>query len=114
MKYFEQTAFPGRGRCTPEGVGCRRYRTAQGKQIKSRFPLLEVVHGRFCQKFRGTLSSALRKMVDVTNNPIGTIRYSDFQRSLPVPTSMHLFKMADQGPDPPRSRAGISHPLRSG
>ncbi|MBW2302786.1 MAG: flagellar motor switch protein FliM [Deltaproteobacteria bacterium] len=67
--------------------------TAQGKQIKTRFPLLEVVHGRFCQKFRGTLSSALRKMVDVTNNPIGTIRYSDFQRSLPVPTSMHLFKM---------------------
>lgn len=67
--------------------------TAQGRQIKSSLPLLEVVHSRFSQRFRGTLSSTLRKMVDVAPNPVGTIRFSEFQRSLPVPTSMHLFKM---------------------
>lgn len=66
---------------------------AQGRQIKGSLPLLEVVHSRFSQRFRGTLSSTLRKMVDVTPTPLGTIRFNDFQRSLPVPTSMHLFKM---------------------
>ncbi len=66
---------------------------SQGRQIKGSLPLLEVVHSRFSQRFRGTLSSSLRKMVDVSPNPLGTIRFSEFQRSLPVPTSMHLFKM---------------------
>ncbi|MFZ7113249.1 MAG: flagellar motor switch protein FliM [Desulfatiglandales bacterium] len=67
--------------------------TTQGKQIKSSMPLLDVVYSRFSHKFRGSLSSALRKAVDVSCSPLGTIRYSEFQRSLPVPTSMHLFKM---------------------
>ncbi len=65
----------------------------QGRHIKNSFPLLDVVHGRFSQRFRNSLSSALRKMADVSPAPMGTIRYSEFQRSLPVPTSMHLFKM---------------------
>ena len=67
--------------------------TAQGRHIKSSLPLLEVVHSRFSQKFRKTLSSTLRKMVDVNPNPLGTIKFNEFQRSLPVPTSMHLFKI---------------------
>lgn len=67
--------------------------TTQAGRIKSSLPLLDVVHSRFCQKFRGSLSSALRKMVDVGPSPIGTIKFSEFQRSLPVPTSMHLFKL---------------------
>jgi flagellar motor switch protein FliM len=66
---------------------------AQGRGIRGGMPLLEVVNGRFSQRFKVTLSAGLRKMVDVTPNPLETIRYSDFQRSLPVPTSMHLFKM---------------------
>ena len=56
-------------------------------------PLLEVVNSRFSQKLRSSLSNSLRKMLDVTPDPIATVKYSDFQRSLPVPTSMHLFKM---------------------
>ncbi|MBN2126546.1 MAG: flagellar motor switch protein FliM, partial [Deltaproteobacteria bacterium] len=67
--------------------------TNQGRNIKGNMPLLEVVNSRFGQKFRGTLSSALRKMVDVNPDRIETIRFAEFQRSLPVPTSMHLFKM---------------------
>jgi flagellar motor switch protein FliM len=64
-----------------------------GLNIRGNMPLLEVVNSRFSQKFRGSLSNALRKMVDVTPDPVATVKYRDFQKSLPVPTSMHLFKM---------------------
>jgi flagellar motor switch protein FliM len=61
--------------------------------IRGNMPLLEVVNSRFSQKFRTALSNSLRKMVDVTPDPIATVKYRDFQKSLPVPTSMHLFKI---------------------
>ena len=64
-----------------------------GLNIRGNMPLLEVINSRFSQKFRGSLSNALRKMIDVTPDPIATVKYRDFQKSLPVPTSMHLFKM---------------------
>lgn len=64
-----------------------------GLNIRGNMPLLEVINSRFSQKFRGSLSNALRKMVDVTPDPVATVKYRDFQKSLPVPTSMHLFKM---------------------
>jgi len=64
-----------------------------GLNIRGNMPLLEVVNSRFSQKFRGSLSNSLRKMIDVTPDPVATVKYRDFQKSLPVPTSMHLFKM---------------------
>ncbi len=64
-----------------------------GLNIRGNMPLLEVVNSRFSQKLRSTLSNSLRKMMDITPDPIETVKYSDFQKSLPVPTSMHLFKM---------------------
>jgi flagellar motor switch protein FliM len=64
-----------------------------GLNIRGNMPLLEVVNSRFSQKFRGSLSNALRKMIDVSPDPVATVKYRDFQKSLPVPTSMHLFKM---------------------
>jgi flagellar motor switch protein FliM len=64
-----------------------------GLNIRGNMPLLEVVNTRFGHKLRGSLSNSLRKMLDITPDPIETVKYADFQRSLPVPTSMHLFKM---------------------
>jgi len=64
-----------------------------GLNIRGNMPLIEVVNSRFSQKLRSSLSNSLRKMIDVAPDPIETVKYSDFQRSLPVPTSMHLFKI---------------------
>ncbi|MFH1491514.1 MAG: flagellar motor switch protein FliM, partial [Pseudomonadota bacterium] len=61
--------------------------------VRGSMPLLEVINGRFAQRFRTGLSRIMRKMVDVTPEPTMTVKYSEFQRSLPVPTSMHLFKI---------------------
>ncbi len=64
-----------------------------GLNVRGNMPLLEVVNSRFSQKLRNSLSNSLRKMLDITPDPVATVKYSDFQRSLPVPTSMHLFKL---------------------
>ena len=66
---------------------------ARGLNIRGSMPLLEVVNSRFSQRFRSSLSTTLRKMVDITPDPMETTKFNDFQRSLPVPTSMHLFKI---------------------
>jgi flagellar motor switch protein FliM len=59
--------------------------------VNSSMPLLQVVGTRFTQKLKTDLSSSLRKLVDVSADPMETIKFSDFQRSLPIPTSMHFF-----------------------
>ena len=64
-----------------------------GLNVRNNMPLLEVVNSKFSHKLKASLSNSIRKMIDITADPIETIKYSDFQRSLPVPTSMHLFKM---------------------
>ena len=43
-------------------------------------PILEVINSRFSQKFRGSLSNALRKMVDVTPDPVATVKYPGFSK----------------------------------
>jgi flagellar motor switch protein FliM len=67
--------------------------TSQGSNIMSTMPLLDVVNTRYSQRFRNALSSVLRKMVDISSDPIETTKFKDFQKSLPIPTSMHLFKI---------------------
>jgi flagellar motor switch protein FliM len=64
-----------------------------GRNIRGSMPLLDVVNSRFCQRVRASLSSVLRKLMDISPEPVETIKFSEFQRSLPVPTSMHLFKL---------------------
>jgi flagellar motor switch protein FliM len=64
-----------------------------GLNVRGNMPLLEVVNTRFAQRLRTTISNSLRKIIDVTPDPFETVKFSDFQRSLPVPTSMHLFKI---------------------
>jgi flagellar motor switch protein FliM len=63
-------------------------------------PTLEIINDRFARLFRTTLSSALRKIVDMTTTSVDMVKFGEFMRSLPVPTSLHIFKM-----DPLRGHA---------
>lgn len=67
--------------------------STQGRNLRGNIPILGVINGRFAQNLRHSLSASLRKMVDVEAGPIEMIKFEEFQRSLPVPTSLHLFKM---------------------
>ena len=74
--------------------------TNQDRIIRGRMPTLEIINDRFARLFRTTLSSGLRKIVDMTTTSVDMVKFGEFMRSLPVPTSLHIFKM-----DPLRGHA---------
>lgn len=82
---------------TPEVVdhtGIRRYDfTNQDLIIRGRMPTLEIINGHFTRFFRNSLASALRRTVDVISKGIQMRKFGDFIKTLPVPSSLHLFKM---------------------
>jgi flagellar motor switch protein FliM len=61
--------------------------------IGGRMPRLESANQKMARQLRAALSSVLRRIVDVTDLPIQTMKYSEFLKTLPLPTSMHVFRM---------------------
>ena len=67
--------------------------TVQDRVIRGRMPTLDVINDRFTRFFRNSLSSMLRRMVDITPVSMDTLKFGNFMRSLPVPTSIHIVKV---------------------
>jgi flagellar motor switch protein FliM len=67
--------------------------TNQDRIIRGRMPALEMTNERFARLFRTSLSSLLRKVISVSAISIDTLKFGEFMKTLPVPTSMHLFRM---------------------
>ena len=68
--------------------------TSQDRIIRGRMPTLEIIHDRFVRMFRLTLSSALRKVVDISVRSTELIKFGEFLKTLPVPSSLNLFRMS--------------------
>ena len=66
--------------------------TNQDRIIRGRMPTLEIINDRFARFFRQTMATALRKVVDISAFSIDMIKFGEFMRGLPVPTSLHVFK----------------------
>lgn len=79
----------------PEEVeGVAKYDFArQEKVIRGRLPTFEVINERFAREVRSTLSVLLQTNVDISSESLDTLKFSEFGRSLPVPTSLHVFRM---------------------
>jgi len=67
--------------------------TNQDRIIRGRMPTLEIVNDHFCRLFRNSLSSALRKTIDVSSRGIEMKKFGEFIKTLPVPSSLHIFRM---------------------
>ncbi|MFO7783473.1 MAG: flagellar motor switch protein FliM [Thermodesulfobacteriota bacterium] len=67
--------------------------TTQEKDVKGTMPLLGVVNNRFSQKLKSALSTSIRKVIEINQGPLEMIKFKHFKQSLPIPTSLHLFKM---------------------
>ncbi|MEA3486388.1 MAG: flagellar motor switch protein FliM [Thermodesulfobacteriota bacterium] len=65
----------------------------QDRIIRGRMPALEITTEKFARTFRTTLLSLLRKAVSVNALSVDTIKYGEFMKSIPVPASLHTFKM---------------------
>ena len=67
--------------------------TSQDRIIRGRMPILEMTNEKFARMFRATLSSLLRKVTSVSAVSTDMVKFGEFLKSIPVPTSMHLFKL---------------------
>jgi flagellar motor switch protein FliM len=66
---------------------------SQDRTVRGRMPTLEVINERFARGLRTSLSSAVRKVVDINIASMDIMKFGEFSRSLPVPTSIHIFRM---------------------
>lgn len=66
---------------------------SQDRIIRGRMPTLEMTNEKFARMFRTTLSSMLRKVVSVNSMSVDMIKFGEFLKTLPVPTSLHIFRM---------------------
>ena len=67
--------------------------TSQDRIINNRMPALEMINERFARKIRATMSSLLRTNVNTSSEVMKTLKFKEFIRSLPLPTSLHIFRM---------------------
>jgi len=67
--------------------------TSQDRIIRGRMPTLEIIYDRFVRMYRVTLSGAMRKPVDISVRSTEMIKFGEFLKTLPVPSSLNLFRM---------------------
>jgi flagellar motor switch protein FliM len=68
--------------------------TNQERIIRGRMPTLEIINQRLARQLRAALSGALRRVVDVNALNVDMMKFGEFLKALPVPTSMHVFRMS--------------------
>ncbi|MBE9580204.1 MAG: flagellar motor switch protein FliM [Proteobacteria bacterium] len=67
--------------------------TRQEQMLRNRMPSFGMVTERFATTFRADLSAMVRKTVDIEAEPVDMVKFEDYRVSLPVPTSLHIFRV---------------------
>jgi len=67
--------------------------TSQDRIIRGRMPTFEMTTEKFARLFRLSLSSLLRRVVGVSALSVEMMKFGEFFKTLPVPTSLHIFRM---------------------
>ncbi|RJQ45434.1 MAG: flagellar motor switch protein FliM [Nitrospiraceae bacterium] len=74
--------------------GIRSYDFAnQERIIRGRMPGLEVANESFARLFRSSVSSLLMKFIDISIQSVEVIKFGDFIKTIPVPSSINVFTM---------------------
>jgi flagellar motor switch protein FliM len=74
--------------------GIRSYDfTSQERIIRGRMPGLEMANESFSRLFRTSISNLIMKFVDISIQNVEIIKFGDFIKTIPVPSSINLFKM---------------------
>ncbi len=67
--------------------------TNQDRIVRGRMPTLDIINDRFAKIHRISISGALRRVLDINACQAEMIKFGEFIRTLPVPTSLHIVKM---------------------
>ncbi len=66
---------------------------SQERIIRGRMPTMEVINEHFARAFRISLSMILRRTVDIQTSFVQMLKFGEFLRSLPLPSSFHIYKI---------------------
>lgn len=66
---------------------------SQDRIVRGRMPSLEMVNERFARHMRISLFNMMRRSADISVNGIQMIKFSEYIRSLFVPTSLNMVKI---------------------
>jgi len=77
---------------SPDGLRLYDF-TSQDRVIRGRMPGLEKINDAFSNSFRTAISSLIMKYIDVSIENVETIKYSDFIKTIPMPSSINIFTM---------------------
>lgn len=61
--------------------------------VQIKMPAMEVINDAFLRAMRTSLANTLRRIIDITSVPVELERFGAFVRTLPVPSSLQIFKM---------------------
>ena len=67
--------------------------TRPEKRIYGRLPMLDTINQKFSQLFRNTFSGMLQKPANMRVVSTDIVKFDEFERSLPVPSSLHIFRV---------------------
>ncbi len=77
-----------------DGGGIKAYDlTSQERIVRGRMPGLEMINERFSRLFRNSISSIIMKFVDVSIQSVEMTKFSEFMKTIPLPSSINIFKM---------------------
>jgi flagellar motor switch protein FliM len=65
----------------------------QERIVQIKMPALEFINDVFLRSLRNSLTNALRRIIDINSVPMELERFGAFVRTLPVPSSLQIFKM---------------------
>jgi flagellar motor switch protein FliM len=64
--------------------------TGQDRIVRARLPTLDIVNQRFARQLRLSVFNMIRRVVEVTANPVQMVKFSEYAASLYVPASLNL------------------------
>ncbi len=67
--------------------------TNQERIIRGRMPGLEMANESFARLFRNSVSNLIMKFVDISIQNVEIIKFGDFIKTIPVPSSINIYKM---------------------
>ena len=67
--------------------------TSQERIIRGKMPGLEMVNDLLSRSLRNSISTFIMKYVDINIQGVDTIKYSDFMKTIPMPSSINIFTM---------------------
>lgn len=61
--------------------------------VRRRMQTLELINERFVRRLRYVILNFMRRNVDISVGPIQVLKYSEFERNLPVPSNLNVVKL---------------------